>query len=77
MTDLEKYIVMRDITRDECKWLDFEVPEGTIVYARLDTYKVCTKKGKAVSLTTDLETRYFELPKNALKRYQGYVFFNN
>ena len=72
----KKYFVMRDITPEECPWLDKTIEEGTIVYWATDPYGCCTPEGQPVTLYAD-PYPYFELPKDALQEYAGYAFSNN
>jgi hypothetical protein len=61
-----KYVVTRNITVKECPWLEDTVPEGTVVteFTGCD-YGCVSPEGVAVTLHG--ETRFIELPKNALR----------
>lgn len=61
-----KYKVTRDVTTEECHWLDSDVKEGTEVYEFIGhTYGCITPSGIAVSLV-DGERQFFELPAEAM-----------
>ena len=63
MTDL---ITTRDVTRQECHWLDADVPAGTAVYRyHGPTYGCIGPTGVAVTSEPDT-TPFFELPRSAL-----------
>jgi hypothetical protein len=64
-----KYIVTRDITTDECEWLDKTIKEGTIVNKFYGTTYGCMgPDGIAVTFDKDGGNPFFELPYNSLKK---------
>lgn len=59
--------VIRDVTTEECHWLDETVKEGTVVFRYHGyTYGCITSSGVAVSLVEG-ETPFFEMPRSALE----------
>lgn len=61
-----KYIVSRNVTKEECSWLEENIEEGTDVFSYNGcTYGCISHSGIAVSLIEN-EGPFFELPKNAL-----------
>lgn len=64
---MSKFRVSRNVSREECHWLDEDVPEGTTVYLYSGpTYGCVSGAGMAVSLEQD-QTPFFELPRTALE----------
>ncbi|TGP29083.1 hypothetical protein EN828_10290 [Mesorhizobium sp. M2D.F.Ca.ET.185.01.1.1] len=60
-----KFKLTRDVTRDECLWLDADIAAGTIVYSYSGyTYGCIGPGGRAVTLERD--GPFVELPRNAL-----------
>jgi len=65
--DFITYVLTRDVTREECRWLDRTFKEGEKVYEYTDyTYGCISRKGLAFTLEKDI-TPFFELPKDAVK----------
>lgn len=63
---MTRYIVTREVTKDECHWLHGPILEGTVVYAFAgQTYGVITPWGVACSKEEDTHP-FFELPADAL-----------
>jgi hypothetical protein len=59
------YVLTRDVTPDECEWLDRTFREGeTVVQFTGATYGCITGDGVACSLNGD--NPFFELPLDAL-----------
>jgi len=60
-------IVAREVTIEECPWLDEPMPSGTLVHRfTLSTYGCCyLEEGIPVSIRAD-EYPFFELPRDAL-----------
>lgn len=69
-----KYVVIRDVTNEECYWLEDTIKKGTIVYLAYDVYNACVE-GIPVSLKKTLKP-YFELPTSSLEKYSN-VFSQN
>ena len=64
---LKKFRLIRNITLNECDWLDRDYKKGEIVFEYpLYTYGVVSSKVVACS-EKDSESPFFELPKDALK----------
>jgi len=64
------YKVTRDVTKEECFWLDETVIKGTIVYPFYGcTYGCISDNGIAVSLISDVNP-FFELPLNSLEKIE-------
>lgn len=62
------YEVIREVTSEECYWLEESVKAGQRVYEYIGvTYGVISERGIAVTLKP-FETPFFELPRSALKR---------
>jgi len=60
------YIIIRQVTKDECNWLDKIFDEGEIVYLYTGaTYKCIGDSGLAFALTAN-KGPFFQLPKNAV-----------
>jgi hypothetical protein len=64
---LKRYQLFRDVTVNECQWLDRDFKKGEIVFEYpLYTYGCIGNKGVACS-EKDSESPFFELPKDSLK----------
>jgi len=64
-----KYMVNRDVTQEECDWLDETIKKGTIVYKFLgNTYGLT--EGIMVFLSDDQQGPLFQLPEDALSPNQ-------
>lgn len=63
----KQLILMRDVTKTECRWLDRDMTKGQIAFEYIGhTYGVVnTRTGIAVTLEAD-QTPFFELPRDAL-----------
>ena len=63
-----EYKVVRDITREECDWLDKDIKEDTIVYKFYGvTYGCISSNGIAVTLSSEGDNPFFELQYDSLK----------
>jgi hypothetical protein len=61
-----EYILNRDVTQDECPWLDKDFKKGEKVYSYGGaTYGCISNDGTACCLIEG-EDPFFELPENAL-----------
>jgi|WetSurSiteA1Bulk_404760.scaffolds.fasta_scaffold00195_28 hypothetical protein len=61
------YEVTRDLTIDECFWLEKAIPKGTIVFKFYGyTYGCISSEGIAVSFIPN-ENPFFEVPLSAVK----------
>jgi len=62
-----KYIVNRDVTTKECHWLNEDIKNGTFVYKfHGHTYSCIGPDGIAVTLSSEGDNPFFELPYNSL-----------
>ncbi len=63
----KEFVVMRDISQEECWWLERPIFKGEVVYQSLD-YKAHEISPIGVAVTSHPNTNfpYFELPKKAL-----------
>lgn len=60
------YVVNRDVSKEECPWLDHYIRKGLRVYKyRGHTYGCISPGGVAVTAVENVEP-FFELPKDAL-----------
>lgn len=58
-------IILRDLTKDECPWLDEDIVKGTIVYEYFGyTYGCISNKGIAVTNKLN-KIPFFEIPRDA------------
>lgn len=55
----------RVITKDECPWLDENIPKGTTVYEYCGCTYGCVDSGIPVTFK-DGETPFFEIPKDSV-----------
>jgi hypothetical protein len=59
------YKLTRDVTKDECTWLNADLAKGTVVYKYpWVTYGCISPSGRAVSL--EIGGPFLELPRDAL-----------
>jgi hypothetical protein len=59
------YKLTRDVTKDECTWLNVDLAKGTVVYKYQGyTYGCIGPRGMAVSLARG--GAFLELPRDAL-----------
>lgn len=65
---MNKLIVIRSVTPEECPWLSKAVVEGTIVTKASDPYGCCSPAGTMVAFSG--EDCHSELPNSALRPYQ-------
>ncbi len=62
----KRVTLSRIVTRNECDWLDRDLPQGTSLYLyKGPTYGCISKTGVAVAREPD-ETPFFEVPKDAI-----------
>lgn len=62
----QKLQILREITQDECPWLDVTLPKGLEVYRYFgNTHGIIGPAGVAVTLKPD-ESPYFEVPLTAI-----------
>ena len=60
-------VLTRDVTINECPWLDYDLPEGTQLWSYDGhTYGCVSSKGLAVTAKA-AETPFFEIPQDAVK----------
>lgn len=59
-----KFKLTRDVTKDECRWLDRTMAAGEVVHR----YDGCTYGcvGAGIACSVDGETPFFELPRDAV-----------
>lgn len=61
-----KGVLVRDIARSECPWLDGNLPKGKVVYGYINhTYGCIGPGGIAVSDEPD-KTPFYEIPTSAV-----------
>jgi hypothetical protein len=61
------YEIIRDLSIDECFWLEEPIPKGTIVFEfNGNTYGCISPNGIAVSMKPN-ENPFFEVPLSAIK----------
>lgn len=60
-----KYKLNRTVTKEECNWLDGDIPEGTIVYRFYGATYGCIGPGIAVSYQEG-QNPFFEMPYDSL-----------
>lgn len=67
----ERFVLIRDVTRDECHWLDDRMVAGEVVFRFTGpTYGVIDHdSGMACSASGPKENPFFELPRDALVEY--------
>jgi hypothetical protein len=74
--ELHPYILIRQVTKDECRWLDRTFDEGEIVYWFLSsTYKCISETGLAFTIIPN-KRPFFQLPKNAVTPAYELLQFN-
>lgn len=62
---INKFILTRDVSPEECSWLDRTYKQGQQVFEFMGaTYGCCTDEGIACSLDGNIP--FFELPRDAL-----------
>src|SRR3954467_10252398 len=65
----KSYVIVRNLTSDECEWLEhIDIKQGTIVYQAIDFYNCCSNKGVPVSKNPS-GIPYFEVPRDAVTPY--------
>jgi hypothetical protein len=65
---LKKYRVIRDVTYNECSWLDRDFIEGEILYEYTGyTYGCISSNGIALTESQDGGEPFFEFPYNAVE----------
>lgn len=63
----KQYILKRDVTPEECHWLDKTISKGEVVYFyESATHKTIGATGLAFTFTSGV-TPFFELPINAVR----------
>lgn len=66
----QRYITTREITVEECPWLLSDIPANAILYACVKwTYGCISPGGVAMTLNSDGDYPFFEVPRNAVKSY--------
>ena len=63
---MKTYIVSRDVTPEECPWLEKTIRKGEVVYEFMGCTYGCIGSGEAVSSKAG-ENPFFELPRAALQ----------
>lgn len=62
-----EYTVIRNVTPEECPWLDATVPRGSVVYqCWKHDFGCVTPSGTACTHDPQGDYPFFELPTNAL-----------
>lgn len=62
----DRMIVIRDVTKEECWWLQETVPTGTVVYRFWGTTYGVIGNGTPVTYNADGEYPFFELPYDSV-----------
>ena len=70
-----RIILHRDVTTEECGWLDYDLPAGTQLYLAKDVWK-CSLGGIVASFNPD-GTHYFEIPEDCFSMNFGLIFSLN
>lgn len=73
---MDKVILIRNVTKKECNWLNEDLKAGQVFYVAYDPYGCCTFDGIPVS-TNKSGVPYFEIPNDAIKYYTLPNFSNN
>lgn len=63
---MKKYRVTRLVSQSECKWLDFDVAKGAVVYEFQGHTYGCISDGVAVSIEPN-KNPFFELPEDSIE----------
>ncbi len=63
---MDRFVVVRDVTKAECHWLAETVPAGRVVHRYYGPTYGCIASGIAVTDEPD-ETPFYEMPLDALK----------
>ena len=64
----KRITLKRDVTREECDWLDRDFKKGEEVYLFYGaTYGCISGDGKACTLSASGETPFFEIPNDAIE----------
>lgn len=62
-------LTTRKITKDECVWLDADIPEGELLYiCTKPTYGAVSCTGTAITRSEDGDYPFFELPNDSIRR---------
>jgi len=59
-----RVVTIRVITRNECPWLEQDIPAGRELYVTDDPYGVCTETG--IPVTDGKNEHMFEVPSDAV-----------
>lgn len=62
---MKTYIVVRDVPKSECHWLERTIRKGEIVHEYDGCTYGCVGAGRAVTFEAG-KTPFFELPRDAL-----------
>jgi hypothetical protein len=62
------YVVKRDVTTDECHWLNETIKEGSVVYKFYGATYGCIDSGVAVTLSKEGKNPFFEMPYDSLNK---------
>lgn len=58
----------RDVTPEECEWLDETIKSGSTVYRFYGATYGCIGSGVAVTFNEDGHNPFFEIPRDALEK---------
>jgi hypothetical protein len=61
-----KYILTRNVTTKECKWLDRTIKKGEFVFAYYGATYGCISSGGSAFTFVENKPPFFELPDNAV-----------
>lgn len=62
-----KYVLLRDVTKAECDWLDREFKKGETVYKYSGATYGCISWGGVACCEQPNSTPFFEMPNDALE----------
>lgn len=63
-----RYELTRDVTRNECHWLERDFKAGEIVQLYRGYTYGCIDHKNGIACSVDGKTPFFQLPRTALKR---------
>jgi len=64
-----KLYLTRDVTKEECYWLEEDIKAGTVVYEfHGHTYGCISPSGMAVTYSEEGDNPFFELPHDSLQK---------
>lgn len=64
-------ITTREVTQEECPWLDADIPAGTTLWSYSGHTYGCVSSGGVAVVAKAAEVPFFELPADALRDTAG------